>query len=106
MESLISAAVGSFGVVAPVAASVVGVARVLSSSDIVKLYYSSLLRSVSAAGVSIARQQVQGPIWIDKDSRALEFDYDFTNVRDDGKQHYRGNQPYERPYGSYHIESL
>jgi len=97
MESLISAAVGSFGVVAPVAASVV---------DIVKLYYSSLLRSVSAAGVSIARQQVQGPIWIDKDSRALEFDYDFTNVRDDGKQHYRGNQPYERPYGSYHIESL
>jgi hypothetical protein len=109
-ESLISAAVGSlavgaFGPGIAVAAGAVAVAAVgtLSASDIVKLYYSSLLPSVSAGGVSIARQQVEGPIQVDKSCRAPEFDYDFTNIRDDGEKHIRGNQSYERPYGSYRI---
>ena len=37
------------------------------------------------------------------DAKMLDasFDYDFTNMRDDGTKFYRGGKPYYRPYGWY-----
>lgn len=113
-DGLISAAVGSLavGAIAPglvfgtagLGAGVLTVGGALfAGSDIVKLYYSSLLPSVSAAGASIKTQSVQDPIQIKSSCRAPEFDYDFTGLSDDGKKHFRGQQPYEKPYGSYRV---
>ena len=41
----------------------------------------------------------------DLDSRGLDrqYDYDFTNVKDDGKIYMRGGHQYHRPYGWYRI---
>lgn len=40
---------------------------------------------------------------MDKNSLSPEFNHDFTNMPDVGKTYVRGNQPYERPCGSYRI---
>lgn len=113
-DALISAAVGSLAVGAFASGVLSGAAEfsfggitvggaLAGGSDIVKLYYSSLLPSVSAGGVTVRTELVRGPIQIDKSCRAPEFDYDFTDLRDDGKKHFRGQQPYEKPYGSYRV---
>jgi len=74
-----------------------------SITDVVKLYYSSLVLSVSATGQSTPRPFFQGLLEMDKNSLAPEFNHDFTNIRDVGKRYVRGNQPYERPCGSCRI---
>jgi len=43
------------------------------------------------------------PLAVDTDCLAPEFDHDFTNIRDNNQTFCRGNQPYERPCGSYRI---
>jgi hypothetical protein len=74
-----------------------------SSINVVKLYHSSLVPSVLANGQNVQIQLHTGPVRIDEKCLAPEFDYDFTNKRDDGKKYVRGNEPYERPYGSYRM---
>ncbi|XP_020627614.1 uncharacterized protein LOC110064851 [Orbicella faveolata] len=40
-----------------------------------------------------------GPFTISKEDLAPEFDYDFTDVKDDGQRYMRGGFEYKRPYG-------
>ena len=40
-----------------------------------------------------------GPFTVSTDELAPEFDYDFTDVKDDGKRYMRGGFEYKRPYG-------
>jgi hypothetical protein len=89
----------------PVAASTIPalVGSIFSGINIVQVYHSMLVPSVSATGQSIPRQTLQGPLKVDMNCLAPEFNHDFTKICDAGKTHRRGNQPYERPCGSYRI---
>ena len=40
-----------------------------------------------------------GPLTVSTDKLAPEFDYDFTDAKDDGKRYMRGGFEYKRPYG-------
>ena len=40
-----------------------------------------------------------GPLTVSTDELAPDFDYDFTDEKDDGKQYMRGGSEYKRPYG-------
>jgi len=54
-------------------------------TDVVQLYYSSLVLSVSATGQGTPRPFFEGLLEMDKNSLAPEFNHDFTNIRDVGK---------------------
>ncbi|CAF4961706.1 unnamed protein product, partial [Rotaria sp. Silwood1] len=112
-QSLINAAVRSlfavvggaiFGLLGvPIAATGLGIAALsLISVNLIKLY-ESLVPAVSGTGENIPREFLKGPLAITTDCLEPEFDCDFTNICDDGKTFRRGNQPYERPCGSYRI---
>ena len=94
-QSLINAAIASLvGDTTAVAATVVGAGTAagllspfvgqigLLGISIAPLFYSSMLSSVSAAGVNIPRQIYQGPLQIDKQWLAPQFNHDFTNKSD------------------------
>jgi hypothetical protein len=111
-QSLVNAALASLvGNPATLAAAAAFLTPVLGSValmtpllvDITKAYYSSMIPSVSTTGQSTSRQLLQGPLQVDMKSLAPEFDHDFTDLHDVGKTYMRGNQPYERPCGSYRI---
>ncbi len=99
----VAVTVGAAALVAPIAALISPGLAVAAAANIVQLYYSVLVPSVSAAGQSIPRQTLQGSLQVDMKCLATEFNHDFTNIRDVGTTHVRGNQPYERPCGSYRI---
>ena len=71
--------------------------------DLVQVFNSSLVESISNAGRNIPRQVLNGPLQVDTNCLAPEFDYDFTSVCDHRQTFRRGDQPYERPCGSYRI---
>jgi hypothetical protein len=79
------------------------VGSIFSGINIVQVYHSMFVPSVSVTGQSIPRQTLEGPLKVDMNCLAPEFNHDFTNIRDVGTTHRRGNQPYERPCGSYRI---
>ena len=103
---------GSVGVISGVAIGAPGAitaASTLSGGlslvpvNVVDVYYSSLIPAISINGHSIPRQSLKGPLAVDTSCLAPEFNHDFTDIRDTGKTFSRGNQPYERPCGSYRI---
>ena len=108
-QSLISAAIqslfpataraGSIAIAAPTNGNDGSLA--LCPVNVVQMYHSSLVPSVSATGQSIPRVYLDGPLAIDIDCLDSKFDHDFTNIRDNNQTFQRGNQPYERPCGSY-----
>jgi hypothetical protein len=51
-----------------------------SPLNIVQVYHSSLVPSVSVNGKSIPRHSLNGPLAVDKNCLAPEFDHDFTNI--------------------------
>lgn len=75
----------------------------LNSINIVQSYHSSLVPSISVTGQCIPRQYLDGPLGIDTSCLDSKFDHDFTNMRDNVKIFRRGNEPYERPCGTYRI---
>ncbi|CAF4983115.1 unnamed protein product, partial [Rotaria sp. Silwood1] len=105
-QSLINAAVQSFfaGAVGVAIGGPFMVAAAIGSAvNVVQIYHASLVPAVYATGDSIPRKYLRGPLQIDMDCLAPEFDYDYTNIRDNDKKFRRGNQPYERPCGSRRI---
>lgn len=60
----------------------------------------SLKRSDITCDSVLSLDTLQTPIiQINKGTLAPNFDYDFTNVKDDGKTYIRGGEVYRRPYG-------
>jgi len=60
----------------------------------------SLKRSDITCDSVLSLNALQTPIiQINKSSLAPSFDYDFTNLKDDGKVYIRGDEVYHRPYG-------
>ncbi|CAF1234056.1 unnamed protein product [Adineta steineri] len=76
---------------------------IISPQNLVQVYHSSFVAAVSVNGKSITKQRINGPLAVDKNCLAPDFDYDFTGICDNDKTFRRGNQPYERPCGSYRI---
>lgn len=110
-QSLINAAIASLvddntvvgaGVLVGATAGLLGPLGLIGIG-IAPLFYSSMLSSVSATGVNIPRQIYRGPLQIDMQWLAPEFNHDFTNRSDGETTYVRGNYPYERPCGSYRI---
>ncbi|UJR18958.1 hypothetical protein I4U23_022087 [Adineta vaga] len=109
LRSLISAAIqslypataraGSIAIAAPTGGNDGSLA--LYPVNVVQVYHSSLVPSVSATGQSIPREYLDGPLAIDIDCLDSKFDHDFTKIKDISRTFRRGNQPYERPCGSY-----
>ena len=98
------AVAGAVGVAGPAAAAGVSVGgSSFHPLNIVKVYHSSLVPSISYTGHSTPVRPLIGQFEVDKDCLAPEFHHDFTNIRDNGNTFRRGNQPYERPCGSYRI---
>lgn len=64
--------------------------RTLAEYNIQKESTIHLVRTLRGGGYSIC---------LAEESVASEFDYDFTNVRDDGSTFIRGGEVYRRPYG-------
>jgi hypothetical protein len=95
----LGAAVGAGAAVADLGAGVLPFGPV----NVVQMYYAAFVPSVTGTGQSISRPFLSGPLEVDKNCLAPEFNHDFTNIRDNGKTFRRGNQPYERPCGSYRI---
>ena len=77
--------------------------QLLFQRDIVDVYYSSMVLSMSSNGERIKTRVPGRPIQVHEDCLAPDFDYDFSNINDNGESYHRGNLPYERPCGSYRI---
>ena len=71
--------------------------------NVVQDYYTSFLNSTSSTGQRIPRSIFRGTLEVDESCLNREYDYDFTNTDDRGKTFQRGNEPYQRPCGSYRI---
>jgi len=75
----------------------------VNSIDIEHIYYYSMLLSMSGNDERIKTGVFRWPIEIREDHLARDFNSDFRNINDVGTEYRRGNEPYERPLGSYRI---
>ena len=75
----------------------------INSSNLVQVYHSSLVPAVSVDGKSAQRKKLNHVLVVSTTCLAPEFDHDFTRTNDKGNAFRRGNQPYERPCGSYRV---